>query len=280
MFEIGTKQTLQAVKQVKFGMYYAEEGNRDKDAVILLPEKQIPEGTKVGDMTELFIYRDSSDRLIATTNTPKLMKGQIARLHVANVTGIGAFLDWGLEKDLFLPFKEQTYKVSKGDDVLVSLYVDKSGRLCATMKLYHYLEKGGEKYAKDDWVEGTLYEISDNFGAFVAVDDRYSGLIPKREFVSDIKVGSHVKARITKIHDDGKIDLSIREKANMQIAVDASKLVDIIESFDGVLPFTDKASPETIKRETGMSKNEFKRAVGNLLKSDRIEITEKSIRLK
>lgn len=278
MLNIGHKQILTAVKAVNFGMYYADPESKDKNEVVLLPIKKVPEGTKVGDRTELFIYKDSSDRIIATTDEPKVKIGEIAKLHVAGVTKIGAFLDWGLEKDLFLPFKEQTFKVEKGDDVLVTVYVDKSERLCATMKLYHYLEKGSS-YEKDDWVEGTLYEISDNFGAFVAVDNKFSGLIPKKEFVSDLKVGSFVKARVIEVKEDGKLTLSIREKAYMQIAVDASKLIDIIESFDGVLPFNDKASPETIKRETGMSKNEFKRAVGNLLKAGKIEIGEKCIRL-
>ena len=184
-----------------------------------------------------------------------------------------------MEKDLFLPFREQTRKVSEGDECLVALYIDKSSRLCATMKVYHYLNLESP-YKKDDRVEGVVYEISDNFGAFVAVDNQYSGLIPKKEFFGNVKVGDKVSARVVSVKEDGKLDLSIREKALTQILIDAEKVLEVIHSFDGALPFNDKANPEVIKRELQMSKNEFKKAVGHLLKSGKIEITEKSIRLK
>ena len=200
-------------------------------------------------------------------------------LKVAQVSKMGAFLNWGLEKDLFLPFREQTRKVKEGDECLVALYIDKSSRLCATMKVYHYL-KLDSPYKKDDRVEGVVYEISDNFGAFVAVDNQYSGLIPKKEFFGNVKVGDKISARVVAVKEDGKLDLSIREKALTQILIDAEKVLEVIDSFDGVLPFNDKANPEVIKRELQMSKNEFKKAVGHLLKSGKIEITEKSIRLK
>ena len=273
---LGEYQELIYVKKMEFGIYLSEkEGDEER---VLLPSKQVPEGLKRGDKIKVFLYKDSKDRLIATTNTPKLVMGQYTALEVKEVGKIGAFLDWGLEKDLFLPFKEQTFRVREHDRCLVALYIDKSSRLCATMKVYHYLDKNSP-YAKDDWVEGTIYEISDNFGAFVAVDDRYSALIPKREYTKDIPCGSRVRARVTEVLEDGKLTLSIREKAYIQIAQDAKKVYETIESFDGVLPFNDKASPETIKRELGMSKNEFKRAVGNLLKAGKIEITDRSIRL-
>lgn len=183
----------------------------------------------------------------------------------------------GLEKDLFLPFKEQTARVQEGDSFPVVLYVDKSGRLCASMKIYHYLQTDSP-YKKDDQVSGHLYEISRQFGAFVAVDDRYSALIPPREMFGELRVGELIQARVIAVHEDGKLDLSIRDKSYRIIETDAVKVMELIESFDGVLPFNDKASPEVIKRETQMSKNEFKRAVGHLLKNGRIEITEKSIR--
>lgn len=277
MLFLGKKQKLHVVKKVEFGLYLAALEDKLGEERVLLPAKQVPAGVTVGDELEVFLYKDSSERLIATVREPQITLGNVARLKVSGVTKIGAFLDWGLEKELLLPFREQTYRVKQGDEVLVALYIDKSERLCATMKLYHYLEKT-QHYKKDDQVEGTLYEISENFGAFVAVDDRYQGLIPAREFTQKIPVGSRVSARVTGVHEDGKINLSIKEKAYLQIAKDAEEVMRVIESFDGVLPFNDKASPETIKRELGMSKNEFKRAVGNLLKSGKIEITEKSIR--
>ena len=276
MLRLGEIQELKVVKKVDFGVYLAEAGG-DPEEKVLLPKSQIPADLAVGGSIKCFLYKDSKDRLIATVNTPKLTLGEVGKCRVESVTKIGAFLEWGLEKDLFLPFHEQTYRVKPGDEVLVALYIDKSSRLCATMKIYHYLVKESP-YQMEDKVEGTLYEISDNFGAFVAVDDKYSALIPKREFTKDIPVGSHISARVVEVKDDGKLTLAIREKAYMQIASDSDLVMKAIESYDGVLPFNDKASPETIRREMNMSKNEFKRAVGNLLKMGKIEITEKSIR--
>ena len=267
---LGEKQTLVIVKKVEFGVYLAtKEALEDK---VLLPAKQVPAGAKVGDEVEVFLYRDSSDRLIATIRTPKLIMGQVALLTVVQIGKVGAFLDWGLEKDLFLPFKQQTRKVKAGDQVLASLYIDKSGRLCATMNVYEQL-RTDSPYKK--------YEISKNFGAFVAVDDCFSALIPKKELFGATeppKIGEQVTARVVKVLEDGKLTLSIREKAYLQIQKDAEKIEKLLDSYEGSLPFNDKAAPEVITHETGMSKNEFKRAVGHLLKEGKIQITEKNIR--
>lgn len=284
MIKLGEKQLLTIVKKVEFGVYVAdaEAGYKEYEDIeerILLPIKQVKENAGIGDTVEVFVYRDSKDRLIATTNMPKITLHKVALLKVAQVGKYGAFLDWGLEKDLLLPFKEQTGKVSEGDDCLVALYIDKSNRLCATMKVYKYLELESP-YKKEEKVEGFVYELSDQFGAFVAVDNRYSALIPKKEVYGNIKVGDKVSARVTAIKADGKLNLSIREKAYLQMDVDAKRVLDLIDSYDGVLPFTDKANPEVIRREIQMSKNEFKRAVGRLLKEGKVEITEKAIRRK
>jgi len=274
--EIGRKQTLTVISKVDFGVYLAEyEGAKEK---VLLPKKQTPGNLNLGDKIEVFLYRDSSDRPIATTNEPVLTVGEVKKLNVIEVGKIGAFLDWGLEKDLLLPFREMTGKVKAGDKVLVALYVDKSGRLCATMRLYKYLEMG-TGYNKGDWVSGTVYEVSDNFGAFVAIDDKYQGLIPKKECPKVIEAGQVVKARITAVKADGKIDLSMNELAHIQMSVDADKIMRRIEA-EGKLAFTDKASPELIREEMDMSKNEFKKAVGNLLKAGKIKILEDSITAK
>lgn len=275
MIRLGEIQTLQVVKKVEFGVYLGDGHNKEER--VLLPKKQVPEGTQTGDEMEVFVYRDSKDRLIATTNMPKITLGGVSRLKVAQVGKIGAFLDWGLEKDLLLPFKEQTKRVSAGEECLAALYIDKSNRLCATMNVYPYLDTDSP-YGKDDRVTGEVYEISRNFGAFVAVDDRYSALIPKQELYGAVEVGDTVNARVTEVKEDGKLNLSIREKAHLQIGQDAQRILEIIDSFDGALPFNDKASPEVIRRETQMSKNEFKRAVGHLLKAGKITITEKAIR--
>ena len=278
MIKLGEKQTLVVVKKVEFGVYLAESKETAEDR-ILLPVKQVPEGAGVGSEVEVFVYRDSKDRMIATTTTPKLVMGEVAELTVSQVTKFGAFLDWGLEKDLLLPFKQQLFKVQQGDNVLVSLYTDKSGRLCATMNVYQNL-RADSSYKKDDQVRGRVYTISEEFGAFVAVDNIYSALIPKKEMYGQVRAGEDIVARVTEVKPDGRLTLSIREKAYIQIEKDAEEILSIIDSYDGVLPFNDKVSPEIIKRETGMSKNEFKRAVGNLLKAGKIEITEKVIRRK
>lgn len=274
MIELGRIQTLVVQREKDFGVYLGESAD-DKHSV-LLPKKQVPEGTGVGTELEVFVYKDSEDRLIATTGRPKLQVGEVAELTVKDVAKIGAFLDMGLEKDLLLPFKEQNHKVRPGEQCLVALYIDKSKRLAATMNVYSYMS-AESPYQKDDMVKGTVYEMNEELGAFVAVDNRFFGLIPKKELYGDIRLGDTVEARVVKVRDDGKLDLSPRQKAYMQMDADAELVMKVIEEFDGVLPFNDKARPETIMREFKMSKNAFKRAVGKLLKENKVRITEKTI---
>ena len=262
MIEIGKKQKLIVAKTVDFGVYLAEDKNAGQEDRVLLPAKQVPEGTREGAALDVFIYKDSRDRLIATTREPLLQVGQTAVLKVLQVTKIGAFLDWGLEKDLLLPYHEQTSRVREGQECLVALYVDKSSRLCATMKVYHYLSTR-TPYVTGDSVKGRVYEISDRFGVFVAVDDKYSALIPAREASGKYRPGEVLDLRVSEVKEDGKMNVT--------------DVLSIIEEFAGVLPFDDKASPEVIKREFGLSKNAFKRAVGHLLKEGKIEIKDKRI---
>ncbi len=276
MIELGKIQSLKIVKFTDFGAYLSD--GIDNEDRVLLPIKQLPDGAQVGDSVEVFVYRDSKDRLISTTNKPYLTLGQAAKLTVNDVTSIGAFLDWGLEKDLFLSFKEQTTRVRKGQSYMFALYIDKSNRLAATMKVYKYLPVG-EGYEVDQEVSGIVYELSDRFGAFVAIDGKYQGLIPSKEVHGNLAIGDEVTARITAIREDGKINLSPMKKAYMQMEEDAEHIIDVIRQFDGVLPFNDKADPAVIEREFGMSKAAFKRAVGKLYKARVIEIGEKCIRL-
>lgn len=215
MFELGKVQSLIIVKELDFGVYLGETHNASIDDRVLLPKKQVPQGSRIGDAIEVFLYKDSRDRMIATTNRPKLCVGEVGKLRVSQVTKIGAFLDWGLEKDVLLPYKEQTAKVKEGDEVLAAIYVDRSSRLAATMKVYRYL-KCGSDYQKDDVVRGTVYEIREDMGAFVAVDDRFSALIPMKELYGEIKVGDVVTARVSGVKEDGKLDLCVREKAYLQ----------------------------------------------------------------
>lgn len=264
---------LTIVKKVDFGVYLAKEQEADPEEKVLLPRKEVPENAQPGDEIEVFLYRDSKDRMIATVRQPKLSLGEVAVLRVKENGKIGAFLDWGLEKDLLLPFREQVRKVRPGEECLVALYLDKSKRLCATMKVYHYL-RTDSPYEKDQKVTGTLYEISDNFGAFVAVDNCYSALIPKKEPLGNARVGDTVEARVTEVLKDGKLSLSLRKKAYIQMNEDAQKLLKLLEEQGGELPVGDKSSPEKIKELTGMSKNEFKRAAGNLYKQRLVQVEE------
>lgn len=280
MIRLGQIQELQMVKKVEFGIYLSPKEdhsmNGNQEEKILLPGKQVPEGLEIGDSLEVFVYKDSKDRLIATTNTPYLTLGKVARLKVAQVTPVGAFLDWGLEKELLLPFKEQTKKVEEGEECVVALYTDKSNRMCATMKLYPYL-KADSPYQKDDRVTGYLYELSEMFGAYVAVDDKYLALVPPKEMYGELQVGRQVEGRVVAVKEDGKLDLSIREKGHIQMETNAIKIMEQLEANGGKLPFHDKSSPEIIKAELGMSKSEFKRGVGNLLKAGKIKLTDQSI---
>ena len=274
MMELGKTQELEIVRTKEFGVYLSEKAG--DEAAVLLPKKQVPAGAKIGDKVKVFIYKDSSDRLIATTGTPKLEVGQCEILEVKDVAKIGAFLDMGLEKDLLLPFKEQTHPVRKGEKCLVCLYVDKSHRLAATMKVYSHMSSESP-YKAEDWVNGTIYEINETIGAFVAVDNKYHGLVQKKELTTRLEIGQQIQARVKSVRPDGKLDLSLRKKAYLQMDEDAEKIYKYIENNGGQLGYTDKAKPEVIREDFQMSKSEFKRAIGRLLKEHRIIIGESNI---
>ena len=280
IFRLGEVQRLQIIKHVPMGAYLSlPETLRDSSEakeLILLPKKELPDGSEAGDLIDVFIYKDSEDRPIATTTIPPLTLGTITTLKVVQSTKIGAFLSWGLMKDLFLPFKEQTYHVKEGDLVLVSLYIDKSERLCATMKLYDLL-RTDSKYEKDSSVTGTVYELSDNFGAFIAVDNIYSALIPRNELFKRVYIGERIHARVKEVRDDGKLTLSLREKTQFQMDRNSVIIMENLSAHGGFLPYGDKSSPEVIRSEFEMSKSEFKRAIGRLYKDKKILIKEDGI---
>lgn len=274
MIEIGMKQTLTVINMVDFGIYLGETGREEK---VLLPKKQVPEGVKPGDELTVFIYRDSEDRLIATTREPRMQLGEIALLGAKEVNDIGAFFDWGLEKDLLVPYKEQLFPPVVGRNYLVALYVDKSSRLCGTMKIYDFL-RADAPYRKDDIVHGTIYEVHEEIGVFVAVDNRYHGVIPNKEVFGTFQPGDPVEARVTEVREDGKLNLSVRKKAYQQMDEDCERVWKVLEKYHGVLPFTDKSvDPERVKKEFHLSKAAFKRAVGRLLKENKIKITDRTI---
>jgi len=275
MVKLGEVQLLEVLRITSVGAFLNETSQENKDD-ILLPKKQIPQDTKVGDKLEVFVYRDSEDRMIATTKRPKLTMGEIALLRAADVTRIGAFMDWGLERDLFLPHKEQKLRIEKDKKYLVSLYIDKSKRLCATMDIYKLLQYNSP-YKEGDNVTGIIYEINKDLGAFVAVDNKYHGLISKKEFYGDYDYGDTVQARVLKIREDGKLDLSVRQPAYLQMDIDAQQIMSELDMYEE-LSLNDNSSPEEIKRMLNMSKKSFKRAVGHLLKEKKIIFTDNGIK--
>lgn len=279
MIELGRMQKLEVKRITSVGVFLNVENSKRADADVLLPKKEVPENTEIGDTIEVFIYRDFQDRLIATVRRPKVVLGEIGLLKVVDITKIGAFLDWGLEKDLFLPFKEQSMKLEKGREYLIALYIDKSDRLCGTMKIKDFLESDAP-YKEGDWVKGTIYSINEEFGAFVAVDNKYEGLIPKKELLGVYVPGEEVDLRITHIKPDGKLDLSLRDKFYIEIEDDAEFILNKIGGKGGVLMLNDNSSPKAIKKELNMSKSAFKRATGRLLKEGKIEFIEGGIKLK
>lgn len=277
MIELGKYQLLEVVKNSKFGLYLSEQGSNSGDTV-LLPAKEVPENINIGDLIKVFIYKDTEDRIVATTKEVPVTLGELAVLKVKEVSNIGAFLDWGLIKDLFLPYKEQTSKVKAGDLVLIALYVDKSNRLCATMKVYDLLSTNSG-YKKDDLVTGFVYDKIDSFGVFVAVDNIYSAMIPKNELYSSVNIGDTVHARVISVREDGKLNLSLRDKAYIQIGSDSEMILNRLKTSDGFLPYNDSSDPELIKSEFNISKNAFKRAIGKLYKDGIISINDDGIRL-
>ena len=198
---------------------------------------------------------------------------------VVDTTKIGAFLDWGLEKDLFLPFSETVGSVEKGKTYLVGVYIDKSGRLCATMKIKDLLRNDSD-YRENNITKGTIYSINRDIGAFVAVEDKYDGLIPKKELLGAYSVGDIIEVRINKVLEDGKLDLSLRDRSYIQMDTDSKVIMKKLKENGGSLLLGDKSSPDLIREKLRMSKSGFKRAIGGLYKEGIITISDYEIRLK
>ena len=275
MIELGKIQKLEVVRKAQMGVYLNSPNNKNEDA-ILLPKNQVLQETQIGDEIEVFVYKDSEDRIIATMKKPKLTIGELAMLRVVETSNIGAFLDWGLEKDLFLPFREHVGRVKKGGTYLVGLYIDSSNRLSATMNIYNLLSTESP-FKENDRVKGTVYSISKGMGAFVAVDNKYQGLIPNKELYGSYAEGDSVEVRIKRVRQDGKLELSVRKEAYNEIEQDAQKIMDRLKLSGGTLLLNDSSTPERIKAELSMSKAAFKRAVGRLMKEGAIKITDKGI---
>jgi predicted RNA-binding protein (virulence factor B family) len=273
--KIGQHNTLRVVKILDFGIYL--DGGEMGE--ILMPTKWVPKDTKVDDELKVFIYFDSEDRPIATTLRPKAMVGEFALMKVKAVNRIGAFLDWGLDKDLLVPFKEQNAKMEEGRSYLVYLYVDpRSKRIAASAKLEKFLDIAPATYETGQEVDLIIWTRSD-LGYKAIINQKHSGLLYANEIFHDVFPGQQMKGYISEIRPDGKIDLKLQKSGFQNIDQFTSKLLDVLKSNDGFLPVTDKSNPEEIYRVLQMSKKNFKKSVGNLYRQKIISISENGISL-
>ena len=278
MMKLGEMQELEVAKIVNIGAYLQSEDKEKTEDRVLLPIKQVPAGTKVGDKINVFVYRDSDDKIIATVKKPKITLGEIATLKVVEMSRIGAFLNWGLEKDLFLPFKEQIGDIRLNGEYMVGLYIDKSDRLCATMNLFKVL-RTDSPYKVNDIVKGTVFSLKRGLGAMVAVDNKYLGLIHEGEIIKPLHPGQSVEVRVSNIKEDGKLDLSLKDAPRLQIDKDGEKILKVLIRNKGSLPLNDDSSPEEVNKILGMSKSSFKKASGRLMKRRLIIMTKNGIEM-
>ncbi|HOH69980.1 MAG TPA: S1-like domain-containing RNA-binding protein [Sedimentibacter sp.] len=278
MIKLGEMQELEVAKKVDIGVYLKSEDNEKPEDRVLLPAKQVPADAKIGDRIKVFIYKDSNDRVIATVKRPRIVMGEIAALKVVEMSRIGAFLNWGLEKDLFLPFKEQIGDIKLNGEYMVGLYIDKSNRLCATMNLFKVL-RTDSPYKVNDLVKGTVFSLKRGLGAMVAVDGKYLGLIHEGELIKPLHSGQTVEVRVSNIKEDGKLDLSLKDAPKLQIDKDGEKIIKTLIRNKGSLSLNDDSSPEEINRVLGMSKSSFKKAAGHLMKKKVIIMTKSGIKI-
>ena len=278
MYNLGEFQKLFIKRFKNNGAYIGLKEIKNEKLDILLPKKEVQETEKIGDEIEVFVYKDNQARFVATRKIPKISLGKLETLEVMDISKIGAFLDWGLEKELFLPFKEQSMKLEKGRKYLVALYIDKSERLCATMKIRDYLTSDSP-YKEGEWVEGIIYSIHKDYGAFVAVDKKYDAMIENKDIVGVLEIGEPINFRISKVKKDGRLNLVLKNLSHIEINDNADILFNIIKDRGGFLDLNDKSDPDKIKDICGMSKSSFKKAVGRLLKNEKVKFEGNGIKL-
>ncbi len=277
MIKIGNVNLLKVARRVEIGVFLAG-GGETEESDILMPKRYVPEGTEVGDELEVFVYYDSEDRLVATTETPFAKVGDFALLKVASVNSVGAFLDWGLPKDLFLPFAEQSRNLSPGQKVAVFIYIDKSQRISASMRLDRHVDKSPLDYKVEQKVELFLVGKTD-LGFKAIINGRHVGVIYKNEVFQDLSYGQRLPGYIKKIREDGKIDLILQPVGSKGSQDLGQKILEILKSKGGFLPIHDKTSPEEIYDLFGASKKKYKMALGGLYKKRLISVDEDGVRL-
>jgi len=275
MIEIGKHNRLIVLRNTSVGLYLGDQEGQD----ILLPIKYIPEGIDINDEIEVFVYRDSEDRLIATTLEPRIQLNGFASLRVKDVNDFGAFLDWGLEKDLMVPYREQMTRMRVGQYQIVYLYVDeKTGRLAATNKLDRFLEVEPVDLSEGQKVDLLVWTETD-LGYNVIINQKYKGLLYKNQIFSVVEPGDEVTGYIKHLREDGKIDVSLQQQGFAAIEANAQIVLDVLKKNNGFLPLTDDSSPEDIMDHMQMSKKTFKKAIGTLYKQRLIELQDKGISL-
>lgn len=275
MIEIGKYNVLKVLRRMPQG-YYLVDGEENE---VLLPNKYIPTDTMVGDALDVFVYNDSSDRIIATTLHPKIMLHQFARLKAEMVNQFGAFLDWGLEKQLFVPFKEQTHKMMEGRYYLVYMYLDEqTQRLVASAKINRFLDNEHLTVVQDQEVEVMIWEPTD-LGMNVIINNMHKGLVYDNQLFAEVKPGDIRRGYIKTIRPDNKIDVILQQQGYRNIEPNADVIVEALKKAGGFLPLTDKSEPIAIARALEMSKKTFKKAVGLLYKQHIIDLEDKGIRL-
>lgn len=255
----------------------ADDERREGERTLLLPGAEVPEGTREGDELDVFVYLDSEDRPIATTRTPRLTIGRVAFLTITDVTRFGAFVDWGLPKQLLVPHAEQTHDVRVGERHPVGLYLDDTGRLAGTMRVSEMLRAIGE-FELDEWVTGEAWRKDPQIGVFVIVEKRFVGLVPASE-PTTLARGDEARFRVANVLDDGKIELSLRGHAHEELEKDAQRILARL-SRPGAPRVGDRSSPEEIRSIFGLSKKAFKRAVGRLLKDRAVTIDDQGYLLR
>lgn len=275
MADIGKFNELRVVRKVDFGVYLDGE----KLGEILLPKKYIPEGCRMGDRLKVFIYRDSEDRLIATTMMPAAQVGDFAYLKVVSVTSMGAFLDWGLLKDLLVPFREQKVPMKEGRSYIVKIYLDqRTDRIVASSRLNDYLDRDPVDFQELQEVNLLICDQSD-LGYKAIINGAHWGLIYADEVFRPLKTGQRIKGFVRKIRDDNKINLCLQKPGYGKVKDIAGTILEILEEKGGFIAVTDKSSPETIYQLFGISKKTYKKAIGAIYKKRLITIEPDGIRL-
>ena len=275
MIHIGDYNTLEIIRETEQGLYIAdEEGNE-----VLLPNRYVPKSFKIWDKLDVFVYLDNEERPVAVTDKPYIKVNEFAMLRCNQVTQHGAFLDWGLLKELFCPFKEQAFKMKTGGWYLVYCYLDEeTGRLVASSKTNRFLDNKNLTVKQFDEVDLIVSHPSE-IGMNVIVNKKHSGLIFKDEIFKDLSIGDRLKGYVKKIRPDNKLDIVLGQIGYRNIEPNAETIMQELEDNDGYLNLTDKSDPEDIKEILQMSKKNFKKAVGTLYKKRLIEIKEDGIYL-